>query len=264
MFLKEKMNNNKSYLKSVRLSGLWGKKNIVWNNLNEDVNILIGINGSGKTTLMNLIYSYYTNQKELKKYAADIVCEPQGEVLHAISYIRSYDMPVTDKRKTESPLMQELNKVVIQNKEGLSFFNYRMRMLDFPEQAQTIQNNINELFNVVDNMFADTGKSVSISKGNNSSLVFQQDRDILQMEHLSSGEKQLLLILIKTFLQEKKPSILLMDEPEISLHISWQHKLITAIRKLNPNCQIILTTHSPSIFAKGWGDKVTFIEDLTQ
>ena len=55
-----------------------------------------------------------------------------------------------------------------------------------------------------------------------------------------------------------------MDEPEISLHISWQSKLIDTIRNLNPNCQLILTTHSPSIFAKGWQDRIIYMEDLIQ
>ena len=66
------------------------------------------------------------------------------------------------------------------------------------------------------------------------------------------------------FLQDERPTILLMDEPEISLHISWQSKLIDTIRNLNPNCQLILTTHSPSIFAKGWQDRIVYMEDLIQ
>ena len=66
------------------------------------------------------------------------------------------------------------------------------------------------------------------------------------MEQLSSGEKQILLILTTVFLQEEKPNVLLMDEPEISLHIGWQDKLIEKLRLLNPQCQLILTTHSPN------------------
>ena len=53
-----------------------------------------------------------------------------------------------------------------------------------------------------------------------------------------------------------------MDEPEISLHIGWQDKLIEKLRQLNPQCQLILTTHSPNIFVNGWEDKIIFIEDL--
>jgi predicted ATPase len=56
--------------------------------------------------------------------------------------------------------------------------------------------------------------------------------------------------------------LLLMDEPEISLDIDWQFELINIIRELNPNCQIIISTHSPSIFGDGWGDKVVYMEDI--
>ena len=42
-----------------------------------------------------------------------------------------------------------------------------------------------------------------------------------------------------------------MDEPEASLHIEWQQKLIAMIRELNPNVQIILTTHSPAVIMEG-------------
>lgn len=54
-----------------------------------------------------------------------------------------------------------------------------------------------------------------------------------------------------------------MDEPELSLHISWQDKLLSTIRDLNPNCQLIIATHSPSIFANGWENNLKFMEDIT-
>ena len=64
---------------------------------------------------------------------------------------------------------------------------------------------------------------------------------------------------MRVFLMEEQPYILLMDEPEISLHIEWQYKLFEEIRHLNPNCQIITSTHSPSLFGDGWGDKLVFV-----
>lgn len=255
----------KSYLKAFHVENLWGKKNLHWTEIHEDVNILVGINGSGKTTLLNLIAAYGTcDTRELNKYqGVKVASNPMPEELYPVSFLRSYDVTFSgDARKKESPLMQELYRVVVQNKEGLSFFNYRMKMLDYPEQAQAIQQNINTFFEVVNSMFADTGKTISIPKGNNSSFVFDQDGIVIGMDQLSSGEKQLLLVLLKVFLLERKPAIVLMDEPDISLHISWQQKLIEAMRTLNDSCQIIITTHSPSMFSKGWGDKIVFIEDL--
>lgn len=102
------------------------------------------------------------------------------------------------------------------------------------------------------------GKGIGDSDGG---AIYVQGESV-QLEQLSSGEKQMLLILTTVFLQEEKPNILLMDEPEISLHISWQEQLIVMLRKMNPHCQLILTTHSPSIFVNGWEDKIVFMEDL--
>lgn len=135
-------------------------------------------------------------------------------------------------------------------------------MLDYPSQAQSIQENIDELFKVINDFFKDTNKSIEISKGNNSTLVFKQDDKTISLEQLSAGEKQLLLILLKVFLLEKKPAVVFMDEPEISLHLRWQREIINAIQKLNPASQLIISTHSPSMFGAGWGDKVVYMEDL--
>ena len=57
--------------------------------------------------------------------------------------------------------------------------------------------------------------------------------------------------------------ILFMDEPEVSLHIEWQQKLISLIRELNPHAQIILTTHSPAVIMNGWLDAVTEVSDIS-
>ena len=54
-----------------------------------------------------------------------------------------------------------------------------------------------------------------------------------------------------------------MDEPEVSLHVEWQERLIELILSLNPNVQIILTTHSPALVMNGWMDRVTEVSDIT-
>ena len=57
--------------------------------------------------------------------------------------------------------------------------------------------------------------------------------------------------------------VLFMDEPEVSLHVEWQQRLIGLIRELNPNVQIVLTTHSPAMIMDGWEDAVTEVSDIT-
>lgn len=78
---------------------------------------------------------------------------------------------------------------------------------------------------------------------------------------LSSGEKQLLILLIESLLQKNEPCIFLADEPELSLHISWQEKIIGAVRTLNRNAQIVVATHSPEV-AGEYPDSLIDMEDI--
>ena len=275
------MDENNKYITQFQVSKMWGRINLQWNNINEDVNILVGINGSGKTTLLNLMYDHYKDQKIQKGVAESV----DGTVISSpVDYIRSFDIPAKAKKTTESMLLQKLKDIINQNEKGTSFFDYRMKMLNFPEEAEFIQNRINKFFQHVNSVFEETGKEIAIDTQNNTMVFSIKGADKLlsyggklltfngklisagtekiQIDQLSSGEKQILLILTTVFLQDEKPNVLLMDEPEISLHISWQDRLIELIREINPNCQLILTTHSPNIFANGWEDKIVFIPDL--
>lgn len=252
-------------LKNVHIEAVWGHKDFEWNNIDPEVNIVVGINGSGKTTLLNLICAELEGDASLiRKYQLHYLdLEYYDSVTpNDFYFIRSFDNPSNDKRKNESRLQQELNYVLYQNKDGFSFFNYRMKILNEPERATEVQNHINLLFEIVNSMFAETGKTISISK--DSELVFNQNGTILKVDDLSSGERQLLLLLVSVFLQDNQPSILLADEPEVSLHISWQQVLIDNLKRLNPNCQLIIATHSPSIISRGWGDKVVQMNSIVK
>ena len=115
--------------------------------------------------------------------------------------------------------------------------------------------------NLVNGAFKETGKVID---NESEKLRFIIDgKTSIEASQLSSGEKQLLIILLTVLLEDGREYVLMMDEPEISLHISWQYELLNWILELNPNVQLILTTHSPSIFSDGWGDKAIYMEDIT-
>jgi predicted ATP-dependent endonuclease of OLD family len=77
----------------------------------------------------------------------------------------------------------------------------------------------------------------------------------IEWRHLSSGEKQLLILLTQALLWEKDPVVYVADEPELSLHVTWQEKLLRALTSLAGRCQFIVATHSPDI-ASGFGSKI--------
>ena len=214
---------------------------------NKDVNIIVGINGSGKTTLLNEIYKLALENLEDK---------------NQVIYVPSIDnIAMRDKRKTSNALTQDLEFYMFDMKTGPSMMYYRMSMIDASAEKQAeMKARIEDFRSVINGLFQETEKHIEI-EGNKFNIVSKGQ--ILPIDALSSGEKQILLIMLRVFLLEGKESYVLLDEPENSLDISWQYKLIDTLTKLNPNAQFFITTHSPSIFGAGWGDKIIYMEDVT-
>jgi predicted ATP-binding protein involved in virulence len=280
-------------IKKIEICHLWNKYHLIWDNIHPDVNVLVGINGSGKSTLLNILDAVFTsNKKALKQYGADIFIYFQDNStvfyeeeklsysgkqpvpLHTI--INTFDVPVRNKsklNKEESPLTLELKELIyptgtseIAKDHNIvtiqSFNDYRLLTSSNPAEASKITQRIKLLFNEIDSFFSYTGKTIFLDSNK---IVFKlrDGKTVIPLEQLSAGEKQLLIILFKVFLLDNYPYIILLDEPEISLHIEWQMKFISALQNLNPNCQLLISTHSPSIFGQGWGNRLTFMEDLS-
>jgi len=81
----------------------------------------------------------------------------------------------------------------------------------------------------------------------------------LRILDLSSGEKQLYIILGEALLQRDAEWTYLADEPELSLHVDWQEVLVDNLRALNPNGQVIFATHSPDIVSH-YSDNIISME----
>ena len=94
-----------------------------------------------------------------------------------------------------------------------------------------------------------------------SSFEFTKNGHRIRFEKLSMGEKQILLLLLMVSNTNQKPCIFFIDEPDLSMHIDWKEELVTRLHELNPNMQIILSTHSPSVIT-GWHDKVKEVDQL--
>jgi len=112
--------------------------------------------------------------------------------------------------------------------------------------------------NIVNSMMQ--RKIFTINAQNELQVTTQSGKD-LPIHRLSSGEKQLLIVLGEALLQEKKPWIYIADEPELSLHIRWQESLVENLRLINPNSQIIFATHSPDVVST-FDEKVFDMENM--
>ena len=128
------------------------------------------------------------------------------------------------------------------------------------DAAQQLSQKKSRFQDIVDDLFRETGKKIIRTENE---LRFTQIGEVLLPYQLSSGEKQMLIILLTVLVEDNQPYVLFMDEPEVSLHLEWQKRLVDLCVELNPNVQIILTTHSPAIVMNGWVDAVTEVSDIT-
>jgi len=274
-------------INSIHIEGMWNKFDVNWE-LDSKVNILGGINGSGKTTLLNIIGELISGKINGRKKAFQnaIIQFDQDKIIYPYDFknnesiysipnfakIDTFDMPVKDKRKisTENTYLDvELRDLIDGNSADFNFVKLHSKIQtktielyeqEKIEEAKIQQQRVIDFFSTIDTFFSKTNKRIVFTEDKN--IVFLNGNRQLKTNQLSSGEKQLLVILFQVFLQEEQPYILLLDEPEISLHLNWQFKLIETIQNINPNCQLIIATHSPAIFGEGWGDKVVDIESL--
>jgi hypothetical protein len=82
---------------------------------------------------------------------------------------------------------------------------------------------------------------------NNELQVALASGESMPLSGLSSGEKHLVKILLAVI--AAGPNAVLIDEPELSMHIDWQRALVKTLRAVNPECQLILASHSPEVMA---------------
>ena len=113
----------------------------------------------------------------------------------------------------------------------------------------------NKVYNSLSHFMKDYEKKIT------SSFDFTKDGENISWQNLSMGEKQILLLLLTVSNTNQKPCIFFMDEPDLSMHIDWKEILVKELHELNPNMQIILSTHAPSVIT-GWMDRVEEVSHL--
>jgi predicted ATP-dependent endonuclease of OLD family len=103
---------------------------------------------------------------------------------------------------------------------------------------------IQKFSETINNLFS-RGKKLQTNE--NGLSVKLDDGAYISPALLSSGEKHLVAILLQAMTIDENSIII--DEPELSMHIDWQHTLADTIIALNPACQLIVASHSPEIMA---------------
>ena len=263
------------YIEQIEIESLWsGTKHILWN-LDRKVNILSGINGVGKSTILSKVIRGLSQGGEFPSHllkGVHLKVQPSDAKWIRYDVIRSFDRPMvsSDSLSQIENLNTELDwQLFLLQRKYLDYqVNVGNRIIevlqsgadDAAQQAQSISDAKKIFQDIIDDLFKETGKQIIRSENE---IRFSQLGEVLRPYQLSSGEKQMLAILLTVLVEDRKPYVLFMDEPEVSLHFEWQKRLIELILKLNPNVQLIVATHSPAVIMNGWMDHVTEVTDIT-
>lgn len=329
------MDSKPVYISSIDINGLFGDRDIRWDNLRQDVNILGGPNGSGKSIILKSCYELlsrgmindlkcirliesilieFTNgwQMHWKRVEVDdfnelstIPC-PTGlytkaqiednrtntkfltttqifdglvdyslghlSQLFKVTYVNSFEQQLAEAvrlsklpdetRSDDSTLLDAYIKEELNYRNEIYSEAYAAMLELLQKEGKVeIKNHpeMNDFFTLMRACDAFFDYSLSI----NGQLVFRNAKgEKFPYTQLSTGEKQLLLLLLKVTNTQNRPAVFFMDEPDLGMHVDWKKKLLSEINRINPNIQLFVSTHAPSMVT-GWRECVKEIGQLT-
>ena len=141
----------------------------------------------------------------------------------------------------DSELIEDIPSYIATRRNYLATIEEDLTM---KEITNKVVNEINRIFNILE---VDV-KLNGFSKDEKTMPIFENSAgEEFDINDLSSGEKQLFLRTLSIKMLEPKNSIILIDEPELSLHPKWQQRIVEVYKNIGENNQIIVATHSPHI-----------------
>lgn len=217
-----------------------------------------------KNVLASILYSFEERANSTFTLQFDKRQE-EANLKSAYRQLKAMDSDISEKIKTHVQIINETIESIDNKSEGVDFrpleaLRKTRKVIELSLKANEKNKEVNkqlELFLEKLKSFMPE-KNFKIEAGR---FVVKNTFGDIKISRLSSGEKQLIILLIEALLQREQDYLLLADEPEISLHIEWQGKIIPAVRELNPQAQVIVATHSPEVAAP-YRDKIFNMSEI--
>lgn len=242
--------------------------------------VIIGENGAGKTTLLKSIFKFMDADERDFKSDAETIENTHGmmklnitreesaslqtrfmygdfqgnkldfKVIYMPAEINFDKLKKVDNTfKLNDNFLNIIDQNITENipsfiatKINKEIFKNRNKIIG--EVIDGVCDDINSIFSCMD---IDV-KLIGLSEDEETKPIFKNSLGKeFDINGLSSGEKQLFLRALSLKFLEVNNSIILIDEPEISLHPEWQSKIIKLYENIGENNQIIMATHSPHI-----------------
>ena len=214
-------------------------------------------------------YDYRHNKTENRNYNSKIISKSfeKLKIFPKLIYVPT-EINFEEIKKAQTNLKKEYNFINIVDsyeiKDIPSYIATRISKVANEEENLTMGQVRKKVFEEINGIFEILELDVKlseISKDENSMPIFTDSSGKkFGINELSSGEKQLFLRTLAIKMLEPENSIIMIDEPELSLHPKWQQKIVDVYRKIGRNNQIILATHSPHILGSVEKENIILLE----
>lgn len=235
----------------------------------------VDIKGNTETglspTLAGYLFSQNDTNRILKAIFSDVEINFTPKEIKTVTST-NIDSENLNSQRSNSNLATEITQLLIdvQSLDALEFTEWARYNTGQPVDNDKIDIRIKRFTTAYDFMFPLKRYKRIENRNNKKEIIFEENGKEMSISKLSSGEKQ--IVFRGSFLLKDKESskgaLILIDEPEISLHPSWQLKVLSFFKKLFTNSsgeqtsQLIISTHSPFIIhnANRNNDKVVIMQ----
>lgn len=185
-------------------------------------------------------------EKEIKDTISNIVDYDE----HIVNELDNFFEKINQLMATLDYHSKNINVEWLLNKAQIDRMSHIVEIIDrHKSSVDSYYEPIKKFLDTINDFYHDSKKELTIDTVGQM-IVKNPNKTETSIEGLSSGERQLLVIFANSFFAKRTSNeVLIIDEPELSLHLRWQEMFMEKILESNPNCQLIFATHSPEIIA---------------
>ncbi len=247
-------------IKSIFIGNYKVFKNLKIDFTNKDkinpITILAGINGSGKTTLLEFIFETFKKQNITNANKKSYIEIEEAKLFNTTPFEPYFHLTSEFLKKNKSKFAFNISEKLFYYKASEENNLAPQIIIDYIDELiyekdikssqayDKMRSSINETLSALN-------LQIEFSKLDKDKEIYfkNQQSDEIKLKNLSNGEKEIITKVFPLFISPIKNSIILIDEPESSLHPNWQNEIISLYAKIakKNNNQIIIATHSPHI-----------------
>lgn len=183
-----------------------------------------------------------------QKNAKSLTFEELRQKLSTLEAKRSHLISIGLLEKDNYPDFEVQEQIDDSTKQVLSIYidDVDKKLSLFEDLAERI----NIFKGIINQRFSYKQLNINKEKG----FIFNRNGSSLSPDNLSSGEQHELIMLYELLFKAKPNSLILIDEPELSLHVEWQVQFLRDLQKITKvsELDVLLATHSPDLIHDRW------------